>query len=172
MTTPSTAGLVTALLDALGREMDLCRELTAILEQERMCLVAVSQTGLLRVVQEKESVLEKVRTQAREVERAMKTLAASLGLSGRDTITLPRLAGFLAEPARTRLLNAQERITALAGTVRESNRVNDRLVHRSLAYIAQTLGMMRTFTGGSVSYSPTGAAGDSTTSGRLVTLKG
>jgi len=172
MTTPSTAGLVTALLDTLGCEMGLYGKLIDILERERACLVAVSQTGLLRAVQDKESALERIRTQAREVERAMKALAASLGLSDRNSITLPRLAGLVAEPARARLLNAQAERVAFAKKVRESNSVNDRLIHGSLAYIAQAFGMMRALTAGSVSYSPTGAAGDSNPSGRLVRLKG
>lgn len=163
---------VAALIEALARETDRCRELAAVLERERSCLVTVSQSGLLRAVQEKESALEGIRTQAREVERAMKALAAALGLSERDSITLSRLAGLLAEPARARVLKAQAGLAGFAETVRESNGVNDRLIHRSLAYIAQSLGMMRAFTAGSVSYSPTGAAGDSNQSGRLVTLRG
>jgi flagellar biosynthesis/type III secretory pathway chaperone len=172
MTTTTTAGLVSDLLDALARETDLCRDLLAVLERERACLVAASQTGLLRAVQEKESALERIRTQARDVERAMKALAEPLGLSGREWIPLSRLAGFLEEPARARVLKAQAGLAAFAETADESNRMNDRLIHRSLAYVAQSLTMMRAFTSGSVSYSPTGAAGEPKQSGRLVTLKG
>lgn len=170
---PASAGdVIEALLKALAAETVLHRELVAVLERERDLLAARSLDRLLHVMQEKEAVIERIRTQAREAKRLVKDLAAVLGLKEDGMVILSRLAGLLKEPDRTRLLRAQAEFVAVSGTALELNQVNDRLIHRSLAYVSQYQNLLQALVAGSSAYLPTGAISERPQSGRIVTLKG
>ncbi len=170
---PGSAGdVIEALLKALTAETVLHRELVAVLERERDLLAARSLDRLLYVTQEKEAVIERIRTQAREAKRLVKELAAAQGLKDGGMITLSRLARLLKEPDRTRLLRAQAEFVAVSGTALELNQINDRLIHRSLAYVSQYQNLLQALVAGSSAYLPTGAISELPQKGRIVTVKG
>lgn len=166
------ADAIEALLNTLAVETVLHRELVTVLERERDLLGVRSLDRLLHVTQEKESVIERIRARAREAKRLVKELASSLGLKDEGMITLSRLAGLLKEPDRTRLLRAQAEFVAISGRALELNQVNDRLIHRSLAYVSQYRNLLQALVTGSSAYLPTGAVSELPQSGRIVTLKG
>jgi flagellar biosynthesis/type III secretory pathway chaperone len=164
--------VIEALLKALTAETVLHQDLVAVLERERDLLGARSLDRLLQVTQEKEAVIERIRSQAGEAKRLVKELAAAQGLKDGGMLTLSRLAGLLKEPDRTRLLRAQAEFVAVSGTALELNQVNDRLIHRSLVYVSQYHNLLQALVAGSSAYLPTGAVSERPQSGRIVTLKG
>ena len=170
MTSPAFA--VGALLGALGVETSLQEELGAVLEREHGLLMAMSLDDLLRIEAEKETVLERSRSQTQEVKACMNAVAAAFGAPDSEATSLSKLANYVSEPDRTRLLQAQKRLLSLIDTVRDRNRANDRLIHGSLTYVSQYLNLLRSLVAAPTAYRSNGALPEQPESGRLLTLKG
>lgn len=170
MTSPAFA--VGALLGALGVETSLQEELGALLEREHALLMAVSLDDLLRLEAEKETLLERSRSQAQEVQACMKALATASGVPESEATSLSKLTNYINEPDRTRLRQAQKHLLSLTETVRAQNRANDRLIHGSLTYVSQYLNLLRSLVTGPTGYCSNGALPEQPESGRLLTLKG
>ena len=133
----SPASAVNALEEALGVETDLQTELAAILTREHFLLTTMSLEELSRLEAQKEAVLERVGGQAESLKNCVKALAEALSLPESETPSLSGITAHLHERERTRLRKAQEDLIALTGTVRDQNRINDRLIHGSLSYVTQ-----------------------------------
>ena len=172
MSITSPAFAVGALLGALGVETTLEEELLAVLEQEHQLLVKMSLNDLLQVEAKKEAVLERIRALGKEVKRCAKALALALGIPETESITLSLLSSHVGEPDRTRVRKVQEQLIALTRKVREQNRVNDRLIHGSLAYVTQYLNLLRSLISGPAAYLSNGAVSGQQESGRILALKG
>jgi flagellar biosynthesis/type III secretory pathway chaperone len=172
MSTTSPAFAIGALLGALGVETNLQAELAAVLEREHELLISMSLEELLQIEVQKEAVLERIRTQAQDVRACMKALACALNVAEAEAISLSRLAMHVKEPDRTRLRKSQQHLIVLTGAVREQNRVNDHLIHRSLTYVTQYLNLLRTLVAGPAGYLSNGAVPDHQESGKLLALKG
>lgn len=173
MVTALAEDAVGMLADGLAAERALYEELAATLRRERKILSAMSTDDLLRIASEKELILARIRAQAGTLEGPKRALAAALGFPhGTDRISLSRLIERLEEPARTQLRAARDRVIALSEEVSELNRMNDRLIHRSLAYLTQYLTFLHALTTGTAGYLMTGARSGLQHNGRLVALKG
>jgi flagellar biosynthesis/type III secretory pathway chaperone len=172
MSTSSEPLAVGTLLRALSVVTGLQSELAAQLSHEHQILTAMSVEDLGKLDAQKEAVLERIRVQAQEVKTCMRALAQAIGLPETVASSLSRLASHLKEPDRTRLRQAQEALIAATGAVREQNRVNDRLIHGGLAYVAQFMNLLRSMLAGAPGYLPNGAIEESPASGRLLALKG
>ena len=172
MSTSAQPLAVDTLLGALGVATGLQSELAALLNHEHQILTAMSVEELLKLDARKEAVLERVRVQAQEVKTCMRALAQAMRLPETEASSLSGLASHLKEPDRTRLRQAQKTFIALTGTVREQNRVNDRLIHGCLVYVTQFMNLLRSMLAGAPGYLPNGAIQESSASGRLLALKG
>jgi flagellar biosynthesis/type III secretory pathway chaperone len=170
MTSPAFA--VGALLGALGVETGLQEELGALLQREHGLLMAMSLDDLLRLEAEKETVLERTRSQTQEVKACMRALAAASSIPETEATSLSKLANYLTEPDRTRFRQAQKRLLSITEAVREQNRANDRLIHGSLTYVSQYLNLLRSLVGAPTAYRSNGALPEHPESGRILTLKG
>ena len=168
----SSATAVGTLLGTLGSATDLQSELAAVLNREHQILTAISVEDLMKLDAQKEEVLERIRVQAEEVTTCMKALAQGLSLPDTEAMSLSRLASHLKEPDRTGLRKAQKALISLTGSVRERNRVNDRLIHVSLSYVTQFMNLLRSVLAGTPRYLPDGSIQEPQESGRLVALKG
>ena len=170
--TTSAALAVRSLYAALGVETDLQIELGAVLNREHHLLTAMSLEELARLETEKEALLDRIRRQAQELKSCMNGLAQAMNLPEMEILTLSGLINHLDEPDRTRLRNMQEHLISLAGTVRDQNRINDRLIHGSLSYVSQYLSLLRALVAGSGGYLPNGAPPEHQENGRILALKG
>jgi flagellar biosynthesis/type III secretory pathway chaperone len=168
----SSAVAVDLLLEALERNITRQEDLAVILDRERERLIAVSFEGLMQVEVEKETALEQIRIQARAVQSCMKELGQALGASDSDATTLSGLVRHLGPLDRSRVRKTQERLLELTRTVREQNRINDRLIHGSLSYVSQYMNFLRVLTAGPPRYAANGGMSAQQESGRLVALKG
>ena len=168
----SPASAVKALEEALDLETDLHTELAAVLTREHLLLTNMSLEELSRLEAQKVAVLERIGTQAANLKSCMKGLSEALQLPQPDTLSLSGITGHLHERDRTRLGKAQEELIALTGTVREQNRINDRLIHGSLSYVTQYLTLLRNVIAGPAGYLSTGVMPEHQESGRILTLKG
>ena len=169
-TSPALA--VRALYISLDVETDLQIALGAVLNREQQLLTAMSLEELARLETEKEALLERVHGQAQELKGCMKGLAEAMDLPEAESVTLSGLIHHLNEPDRTRLRNTQEYLISLAGTVRDQNRINDRLIHGSLAYVSQYLSLLRGLVAGPAGYLSNGARPEHRDNGRILALKG
>ena len=172
MTIPSGSIAVESLWGALVEEIHLQKELAAILDREHRFLTAMSLEGLLPIEADKASALERIRSNAQKIQNCMTNLAAIGTLTEGENITLSRLVALLEEPERIRLWTTQEQLIAWAGQVREQNRVNERLLHGSLAYLSHYLNLLRMLAGGPTGYLANGAVPEQQQSGRILALKG
>ena len=172
MSTSAQPLAVDTLLGALGVATGLQSELAALLNHEHQILTAMSVEDLMKLDAQKEAVLERIRVQVQEVKTCMKALAQGLSLPDTEAMSLSRLASHLKEPDRTRLRKAQEALISLTGSVRERNRMNDRLIHGSLSYVTQFMNLLRSMLAGAPRYLPDGSIQEPQESGRLVAFKG
>lgn len=125
-----------------------------------------------RLEAQKVAVLERIGTQAANPKSCVKVLAEALSLLESETLSLSGITAHLNERERTRLRKAQEELISLAGTVREQNRINDRLIHGSLSYVTQYLTLLRALIAGPSGYLPTGVVPEHQESGRILALEG
>ena len=169
-TSPAVA--VKALEGALDVETDLHSELAAVLTREFQLLTDMSLEELARLEAEKVTVLERIGLQAQSLKTCVKALAEALNLPESETLSLSGITAHLNERERTRLRKAQEELISLTGTVREQNRINDRLIHGSLSYVTQYLTLLRALIAGPSGYLPTGVVPELQESGRILALKG
>jgi len=172
MSTSAQTLAVGTLLGALGGISRLQNELASLLNHEHRILTAMSVEDLLKLDAQKEAVLQRAHVQAQVVKICMQALAQAMRLPETEASSLSRLTSHLKEPDRTRLRQAQEALIALTGKVREQNRVNDRLIHGSLAYVTQFMNLLRSMLAGAPGYLPNGTIQESPASGRLLALKG
>ena len=167
---PSIA--VKALEGALDVETDLQSELAAVLSREYQLLTDMSLEELTRLEAQKVAVLERIGGQVESLKSCVKALAEALNLPESETLSLSEVTAHLNERERTRLRKAQEDLISLTGTVREQNRINDRLIHGSLSYVTQYLTLLRALIAGPSGYLPTGVVPEHQESGRILALKG
>ncbi|HEY3198003.1 MAG TPA: flagellar protein FlgN [Nitrospirales bacterium] len=168
----SPAFAVKALEEALDVETNLHTELAAVLTREYQLLKGMSLEELSRLEAEKVAVLERIGGQAESLKSCLKALAEALQLPESETLSLSGVTAHLNERERTRLRKVQEELISLTGTVREQNRINDRLIHGSLSYVTQYLTLLRALIAGPAGYLPTGVVPEHQNSGRILALKG
>ncbi len=94
------------LLDVLGRELNLVRELSEFARRKESCLGASEPDCLNELLGQEEELVLELRRREDERRGKAEALAGALGESGRET-QLRTLAGYLPDPAlRKKLLNA------------------------------------------------------------------
>jgi flagellar biosynthesis/type III secretory pathway chaperone len=168
----SSASAVKALEEALDVETELHTELAAVLTREHLLLTKMSLEELSQLEAQKVAVLERIGTQAANLKSCVKGLSDALQLPESDALSLSGITAHLHERDRTRLGKAQKELISLTSTVRDQNRINDRLIHGSLSYVTQYLTLLRNLIAGPAGYLANGVVPEHQESGRILTLKG
>jgi flagellar biosynthesis/type III secretory pathway chaperone len=168
----SSAFAVKALEEALGIESDLQRELAGVLTSEQQLLTKMSLEEMPRLQVQKDAVLERLGEQTENLKACIKGLAQAFNLPESESQSLSGITGFLNEQDRTRLRKAQQDLISLTGTVRDQNRINDRLIHGSMSYVSQYLTLLRGLVAHPAGYLSNGIVPEHQDSGRILVLKG
>ena len=168
----SPASAIKALEEALDVETNLHTELAALLSREFQLLTDMSLEQLSRLESQKEALLERIGGQAESLKISVRALAEALSLPQSPTMSLSGVTAHLNDRQGTRLRKAQEELISLTGTVREQNRINDRLIHGSLSYVTQYLTLLRALIAGPSGYLPSGVVPEHQENGRILALKG
>jgi flagellar biosynthesis/type III secretory pathway chaperone len=168
----SPAFAVQALEGALDIESNLQSELAAIITSEQQSLTNMSVEELSRLSMQKEAVLERLEKQAAILKGCIKSLAETLQLPESESRSLSGITGFLNERDRTRVRKAHQDLLSLTGKVRDQNRINDRLIHRSLSYVSQYLTLLRGLVAQPAGYLSSGIGRELQERGRILALRG
>ena len=112
------------------------------LEHEKAALASANLPEFMIASEQKEAILNHLQELEYRRRRQTSQLGDALGL-GSGEVTLRRLARYLEGKDAAKLLSSGEKLAKTLARIRESNRVNRRLISGSLGFVRDSLQMLQ-----------------------------
>lgn len=161
------ASSVTSLISTLEEMVRLQQELLSLLQREKKLIIDGERDELLRCLQEKETLLGRLR--GLEQRRQAEVIPLQRQWGGDDQpLTLKQLMERIPDPFRSRLASCHVRLEALMSSIQELNQINGLLVNRILEQIGALVGLLRDLSSTVPIYQPNGALRHLPSGGRII----
>jgi flagellar biosynthesis/type III secretory pathway chaperone len=134
--------LLARLSDTLGALRQRTQSFVDLLARERQAIMALAMDQLTAVNQAKLQVLKEIAT----YEDVRKDLIGQLAVIWRvpaDAMTIGKIADYAGGPVATHLKQQQAQLNHTILAARRSNQVTGALLHKSLAFLHEAVGIMR-----------------------------
>ncbi|MBF0505272.1 MAG: flagellar protein FlgN [Nitrospirae bacterium] len=126
------------LIDVLEKEFSLCAQLVGLLQKEKDVIVSLDPAALEELLSEKEAVS----TNIRMCEEARERILDRLGFKNK---TISQVAAVAADDYRDRLTGIASKFTSVIQSIMELNKLNGKLIEKSLYYIKTSYNFLNTF---------------------------
>lgn len=122
----------------LEKEFVLCTQLVGLLQKERDVIVSLDPTALENLLREKESIS----TNIRMCDEARERILERLGFKDK---TISQVAAVADEEYKDRLIDIASRFTSVIQSITELNKLNGKLIEKSLYYVKASYNFLNTF---------------------------
>ena len=137
------------------------------LEREKAALASANLPEFMVASEHKGTILNHLQELERRRMRQASQLGDALGLTD-GRVTLRRLARYLEGKDAAKLLSSGEKLAKTLARIRESNRVNRRLINGSLGFVRDSLQMLQNFKRPSPTYHSNGQMTHGTCRGTIL----
>lgn len=132
------------LIGHLKSEVELFKDLVAVLHRETECIVGRDYKGLYETVSQKEHLAMRIYAAAEARKPLLKEALAVLGGAPAQEVNLTSLIE-LAGAKAPRLEECQKTLLSLGSTIKEINGLNTLIIESSMENVAKTLGFLGNF---------------------------
>lgn len=126
------------LITVLKKEYELCIELVELLKKEKEVIVRLDAQELETLLRDKEMVTYKIKGCDEKRQRILEQM-------GFENLKISDLALRSDGPYKLRLMELANDFTEVIKTIRDLNRINSRLIAKSLHYIKTSYNFLATF---------------------------
>ena len=147
--------MINQLLRVLERESELYRSMLTVIEQESKGAVRSDLNALAKAGEEKQNILEKLRSIEEQRIRLVREMADALGYSPQD-FTLTMISQLVGEPLAGRLSQAGTDLATVLNTVKDANHRNKQLFEHSLELLRGSFNLLSELTRSDMVYYRTG----------------
>jgi len=126
------------LITILEKEFVLCTKLVGLLQKERDVIVSLDPNALEKLLGEKESIS----TDIRMCDEARERILERLGFSNK---TISQVASVADDEYRDKLKDIASRFTSVIQSITELNKLNGKLIEKSLYYVKASYNFLNTF---------------------------
>ncbi|MFQ3574231.1 MAG: flagellar protein FlgN [Thermodesulfovibrionales bacterium] len=126
------------LITVLQREYDLCLELIDLLKREKEVIVRLDAEELETLLRDKEMITFKIKGCDSKREKILEQM-------GFSNLKIKDVAQMVEGAQRLRLSELADNFTNVIQTIRDLNRINSRLIAKSLHYIKSSYNFLATF---------------------------
>lgn len=126
------------LIVALQKEYDLCLELVDLLKKEKEIIVRLDAQELELLLRDKEMITYKIKSCDEKREKILEQM-------GFSNLKINDIALKVDGPYKLRLIELADNFSDVIHTIRDLNRINSRLIAKSLHYIKTSYNFLATF---------------------------
>ena len=126
------------LIIILEKEFGLCTQLVDLLQKEKDVIVSLDPTALEQLLAEKESVSANIRM----CDEARERILSRLGFANK---TISQVAAVADDKYREKLKDIASRFTSVIHSITELNKLNGKLIEKSLYYVKASYNFLNTF---------------------------
>jgi flagellar biosynthesis/type III secretory pathway chaperone len=126
------------LITILEKEFVLCTQLVGLLQQEKDVIVSLDPNSLEQLLREKESIS----TNIRMCDEARERILERLGFNNK---TISQVASAADDEYRDKLKNIASRFTSVIHSITELNKLNGKLIEKSLYYVKASYNFLNAF---------------------------
>lgn len=128
----------------LKREIELFKDLIAVLHRETECMVGRDYKGLYETVSQKDLLAMRIHAATEARQPLLKEALAALGCAPGQEVNLTSLIE-MAPASAPVLEECQKTLFSLASTIKEINGLNSLIIESSMESVARTLGFLGNF---------------------------
>ncbi len=126
------------LIDVLEKEFSLCVQLVGLMQKEKDVIVSLDMLALEELLSDKDTVTSNIRM----CEEARERLLNHLGFKEK---TISQVAAVAADDYKQRLSDIASKFTSVIQSITELNKLNGKLIEKSLYYIRTSYNFLNTF---------------------------